>query len=313
MLTTDAAPIAPGQPVELERGGGGPRLAGRVRRVEPAAFTKVSALGVEEQRVNVVIDLVSPPAEWADLGDAFRVDARIVVERRDDAVTIPVSALFRHEGGWAVFAARDGRARLQPVQIGSRSGVLATVERGVEPGDMVIAYPTTRSPRACACVRARRRPAPAEGRAAVPGGPTCRPGCGASPSPPPVRASLKLGGLCRLGAPRTGASNHGQAQARLHRFLRRAAGVRRQRVRLDRRRSRRRSRCSTRFVDAGFNLIDTADSIRAGCRATRAANPRPIIGSWLEARGRHDDVVIATKVGSDMGLGQPLPARRTTS
>lgn len=142
VLTTDAVLIAPGQPVELERGGAGPRLAGRVRRVEPAAFTKVSALGVEEQRVNVVVDLVSPAAQWADLGDAFRVDARIVVERRDDAVTIPVSALFRHDGGWAVFAARDGRARLQPVQIGSRSGVLAAVERGVVPGDMVIAYPT---------------------------------------------------------------------------------------------------------------------------------------------------------------------------
>jgi len=142
VLTTDAALIAPGQPVELDRGGGAAALAGRVRRVEPAAFTKVSALGVEEQRVNVVIDLVSPPAQWADLGDAFRVDARIVVERRDDAVTIPVSALFRHDGGWAVFAARDGRARLQPVQIGSRSGVTATVVRGAEPGDLVIAYPT---------------------------------------------------------------------------------------------------------------------------------------------------------------------------
>ena len=93
-------------------------LAGRVRLVEPAAFTKVSALGVEEQRVNVVIDFASPTTAWGNLGDAHRVDARITVDTRDDAVLVPVSALFRHGDGWAVFAVAGGRARLQPVQTG---------------------------------------------------------------------------------------------------------------------------------------------------------------------------------------------------
>jgi HlyD family secretion protein len=141
VLTSDASAIRSDQPAELDRGGGTRRLAGRVRLIEPAAFTKVSALGVEEQRVNVVIDLTSPPQEWQDLGDAFRVDARIVVERRSDAVTVPVSALFRHDHGWAVFVVHEGRARLRAIEIASRGGLQAAVERGLEPGETVIVYP----------------------------------------------------------------------------------------------------------------------------------------------------------------------------
>jgi HlyD family secretion protein len=141
VLTGDAANIAPGAPVELDLGGGTPKIAGRVRLVEPSAFTKVSALGVEEQRVNVVIDFAGPPADFRNLGDAYRVDARILVDARDDALLVPTSALFRDEGGWAVYVVEDGRARLRRVGIGPRSGLHAVVERGLEAGTQVIVYP----------------------------------------------------------------------------------------------------------------------------------------------------------------------------
>ena len=141
VLTTDAAGIAAGAPVEIDRGGGTAPLAGRVRLVEPSAFTKVSALGVEEQRVNVVIDFDAPPAAWQNLGDAFRVDTRILVEARGDAVIVPASALFRSADGWGVFAVTDGRAQLRRLAIGPRSGLVAVVERGLEPGSIVIVYP----------------------------------------------------------------------------------------------------------------------------------------------------------------------------
>ena len=94
VLSTDAVRIEPGAPVRIERWGGDKPLEGRVRRIEPSAFTKTSALGVEEQRTNVVIDIVSPQAEWSSLGDGYRVDVRIVVYRSDDVVKVPTSALF---------------------------------------------------------------------------------------------------------------------------------------------------------------------------------------------------------------------------
>jgi HlyD family secretion protein len=141
VLTADAGAIAAGAPVELDLGGGSSPIAGRVRLVEPSAFTKVSALGVEEQRVNVIIDFAQPPADFHNLGDAYRVDARILVDSRRDTVIAPTSALFRTEGGWAVFAVADGRAHLRAIEIGPRSGLSAVVERGLEPGDRVIVYP----------------------------------------------------------------------------------------------------------------------------------------------------------------------------
>jgi HlyD family secretion protein len=141
VLTSDAAAIKPGAVVELDHGGGVPMLPGRVRLVEPAAFTKLSALGVEEQRVNVVIDFAAPATPWGNIGDAHRVDARITVDTRDDAVLVPVGALFRDRDGWAVYVLREGRARLAPLQLGPRSGREAVVERGLEPGDRVIVYP----------------------------------------------------------------------------------------------------------------------------------------------------------------------------
>ncbi len=141
VLTADAAAIRPGAAVELDHGGGAPVVAGRVRMVEPAAFTKISALGVEEQRVNVVIDFAAPATSWGNLGDAHRVDARITVDTRDDAVLVPVSALFRHGDGWAVFVVSGSRARLQPVATGPRNGAFAVVAGGLDPGTPVIAYP----------------------------------------------------------------------------------------------------------------------------------------------------------------------------
>jgi HlyD family secretion protein len=141
VLTADATAIRPGAAVELDHGAGAPVLSGRVRLVEPAAFTKISALGVEEQRVNVLIDFAAPPTAWGNLGDGHRVDTRITVETRDDAVLVPVSALFRHGEDWAVFAVSGGRARLQQVTTGPRDGMVAIVVGGLDPGTQVIAYP----------------------------------------------------------------------------------------------------------------------------------------------------------------------------
>jgi HlyD family secretion protein len=144
VLTTEAAGIAAGTPVRLDIGGGAAPIAGRVRLVEPAAFTKVSALGVEEQRVNVVVEFIDPRRKWAALGDGFRVDARIVVESRAEATLVPVAALFRRGEQWAVFVIDGDRARLRDVTPGPRSATTATVERGLDPGERVIVFPGDR-------------------------------------------------------------------------------------------------------------------------------------------------------------------------
>jgi HlyD family secretion protein len=149
LLTTDALKLPPGAPVVVERWGGPGTLQGRVRRVEPAAFTKISALGVEEQRVRVLIDLTSPATRWASLGDGYRVGVRIVTIARDGALMVPVSAVFpvpaegSNPGGMAAFAVRDGRARLVLVQLGGRNGSMAWVTQGLAAGDRVIVYPGT--------------------------------------------------------------------------------------------------------------------------------------------------------------------------
>ena len=142
LLTADALRAAPGSPVRIERWGGDGLLEGRVRRVEPAAFTKVSALGVEEQRVRVLIDLTSPPEQWRALGDGFRVGVRIVTRTLDKVIKVPVSAVFpRPEGGFAVFVLDGGRARATPVKLGARNGHEAWIESGVAAGATVIVYP----------------------------------------------------------------------------------------------------------------------------------------------------------------------------
>ena len=141
VLTTDAAAIRPGARVAIEHWGGPEALDGRVRLVEPGAFTKVSALGVEEQRVWVVIDLVSPHDRWATLGDGFRVDAAIVTEEIEGALLAPQSALFRRDGGWAVFVVRDSVAHERRVEVAHRSARVVAVDAGLAPGDRVVVFP----------------------------------------------------------------------------------------------------------------------------------------------------------------------------
>ena len=145
LLTTDALQATPGSRVAIERWGGAGTLEGRVRLVEPAAFTKVSALGVEEQRVEVLIELTSPPERWQALGDGYRVGVRIVTAAVDRVVKVPLGAVFPRAdgqgGGMAVFALRGGRAELVPVALAARNGQEAWVREGLKPGDEVIVYP----------------------------------------------------------------------------------------------------------------------------------------------------------------------------
>jgi HlyD family secretion protein len=143
VLTSDAVRIAPGANVYLERWGGAP-LKGVVRRIEPSAFTKLSALGVEEQRAYSLIELLSPVSEWVALGDGYRVEAKIVVWRAENVLKLPASATFRHGGGWAVYARRGNVARLVPVELGHSSGLEIELHRGLHAGEQVIVHPSDR-------------------------------------------------------------------------------------------------------------------------------------------------------------------------
>lgn len=141
VLSQDAVRIEPGAHVSIERWGGGSPLMGRVKRVEPSAFTRVSALGVEEQRVNVIVALEDPVEQRRALGDGYRVQARITLWEDEEVVQVPESALFRYGEEWAVFLAEEGRVRLRPVKLGQRSGTQAQVLDGLAPGDKVIVHP----------------------------------------------------------------------------------------------------------------------------------------------------------------------------
>jgi HlyD family secretion protein len=158
LLTTDALAAHPGSRVRIERWGGPADLEGRVRTVEPAAFTKVSALGVEEQRVRVLIDLTSPHEQWQALGDGYRVGVRIVTLAQEAALQVPVSAVFplpadathdaASDGGGAgkdathaVFVVDGGRARQVSVELGGRNGSMAWIRGGLALGQRVIVYP----------------------------------------------------------------------------------------------------------------------------------------------------------------------------
>ena len=143
VLTEDAAQIRPGTPVQLRNWGGPDTLEGRVRLIEPAAFTKVSALGVEEQRVNAVIDITSAPDKRATLGDGFKVDVRVLVQVVESAVKVPVSALFPVGGRSALFVVEGGRARQREIEVAARNGVEAWVKTGLAAGTPVIVYPPT--------------------------------------------------------------------------------------------------------------------------------------------------------------------------
>ncbi len=139
VLSEDAVRIQPGNPVTIDQWGGDTPLKGVVRLVEPQAFTKVSALGVEEQRVHVLADLIDPPSS---LGVGYRLEAHIVVWSAEEVLRVPVSALFQREGGFAAFAVRDGKAELRAVRIGHQSTEIAEVLEGLTEQDQVILYPS---------------------------------------------------------------------------------------------------------------------------------------------------------------------------
>jgi HlyD family secretion protein len=141
VLSADAVRIEPGMRVLLERWGQPEPLEARVRRIEPTGFTKFSALGVEEQRVWVILDITSPVERWERLGDAYRVNARFILWESDSVIRVHTSALFRHGTGWAVFVVEEGRARLRQVVPGRRGELLTEVLRGLDPGETVIVHP----------------------------------------------------------------------------------------------------------------------------------------------------------------------------
>jgi HlyD family secretion protein len=139
VLTTDAVKVRPGMPMLLESWGGEQILLAKVRLVEPSAFTKVSALGVEEQRVNIIADFVDPPGP---LGDGYRVEGRIVVWESDDVLKVPASSLFRQGSAWNLFVVEGGRARRREVEVGHRNALEAEILRGIDAGTEVIRHPS---------------------------------------------------------------------------------------------------------------------------------------------------------------------------
>ena len=142
VLSTDAVKIRPGDSVRIEHWGGGQTINARVRVVEPAAFTKVSSLGVEEQRVNIIVDFTDPPDARRGLGDGFRIEASIIVWKEPDVLKAPTSALFKSGESWAVYQVRGGHAQLTPVTIGRRNGQAAQILSGLNVGDTVVSYPS---------------------------------------------------------------------------------------------------------------------------------------------------------------------------
>jgi HlyD family secretion protein len=144
ILTADAVNVVPGAEVRIENWGGDAALTGHVRRVEPSAFSEISALGVREQRVNVIIDLDSERSEWQSLGDGFRIEAKIVIWREDEVLKIPSSALFRHEGDYHVFVVRDGAAARTKVTVGRNNGLEAQILEGLSEGAEVVVHPSDR-------------------------------------------------------------------------------------------------------------------------------------------------------------------------
>jgi HlyD family secretion protein len=141
VLSSDAVKLRKGTPVLFERWGGDVPLAGTVRVVEPGGFTKISSLGVEEQRVVVLVDLTTPRDVWQNLGDAYRLDASFIVWEGRSVLQVPSGAVFRRGAGWAVYVAEKGRARLREVRIGHTNGLATEVVSGFEAGQEVIVNP----------------------------------------------------------------------------------------------------------------------------------------------------------------------------
>lgn len=144
VLSGDAVRLAAGMPARISRWGGEGALQAKVARVEPGGFTKVSALGVEEQRTRVILDLESPQQQWAALGDGYRVEVEFIVQRADNVLQVPANALFRLGDGWAAYRLVNGKAQRTPVQIGMRSALAAEVKSGLEQDQSVIIQPDER-------------------------------------------------------------------------------------------------------------------------------------------------------------------------
>lgn len=141
VLSSDAVRIKQGTPVLFKRWGRDEPLTGRVRRVEPAGFTKLSSLGVEEQRVLVIVDITSEPQMWRVLGDGYRLEAHFVVWEGQDILQVPTSALFRSGKEWSVFVEENGKARRRAVEVGQRTGLTAQILSGLKENERVVAYP----------------------------------------------------------------------------------------------------------------------------------------------------------------------------
>jgi len=142
LLSSAAVRVRAGQPVLIEQWGGDQPLNGRVRLVEPSGFTKISALGVEEQRVNTIVDFVDPVDRRATIGDGYRVEVRVIVSSRENVLKVPTSSLFRQQGEWAVYVVENDRAARRAVKIGERTGLEAEVTSGLSGGERIIVYPS---------------------------------------------------------------------------------------------------------------------------------------------------------------------------
>ncbi len=168
LLSTDAVRVSVGDQALIERWGGDAALAAVVRRVEPYGFTKVSALGIEEQRVNVVLDITDPIEKWQRLGHGYRVDVRIVLWREADVLRVPVAALFRSGNAWAAFTVEDAQAHLRRLELGKMNERYAQVLGGLDEHDTVILHPSDRVSDAVRVVaRANERDRTSEGGASV--------------------------------------------------------------------------------------------------------------------------------------------------
>ena len=144
LLSRDAVRVQSGAPVTITAWGGDQPLNGRVRLVEPFGFTKISALGIEEQRVNVIVDFTDPRSQWSRLGHGYRVDAAIEIWKADDVVQVPTGALFRHQKSWAVFRVIGDKAVRTEVTIGHNNGRVAEILAGVKPGETIVLHPSER-------------------------------------------------------------------------------------------------------------------------------------------------------------------------
>ncbi len=142
VLSADAVKIKPGMKVFFDRWGGTLSLEGRVRMIEPVGFTKISALGVEEQRVLIISDFTSPAEQWQRLGDGYRVEASFVLWHEEDVLQVPASSLFRYNNGWAVFVIEGDHAKHRKVTIGQRNGLQAQILEGITAGELIINHPS---------------------------------------------------------------------------------------------------------------------------------------------------------------------------